>query len=782
MVVKFNPCQKRKLRNEEVVVLNKEKFIEILRSKNFTDGMIDDFKEQITEEELKSVLSKNTADEFIEQIKEGYGVKELNPKRSYAKWGIISTAHPCMGDIDVEIYKSVGIQRIIEDCGLKYDQNGTKARCFAVDKNTEEPVLSFIKDSKGNIKKYNGKDLLNGTNITAAMLLLSYTGLDEFEDTLQREYGINVENLREAADKSAESQVTFIQRNMETYKIWGDASNMKQKKVLNCVVEPKYIDKGQDGLYLTFDVASNKMNHRFDGSYTIYMADFTSKKRFTDSLPAFTFTGSEDDLFMLKDFITDDCDIQYRDMINTVGLHHMGGKWLYIDNKGYFDAEGNSGDDMVAAIHETQKETYFREAEKINAEEIKKIWRDLFKYNSYEICTNVLLATIALYMKEIHNEFGGLNTPHMNFCGESGSGKSGTMERIFNPLFCLHPTKYNKTASGSTPFALTKESSFNNTLPIIINEFKKDGLTDTRFKQIFDLLRNAYDKASSAKGVVNRMTKRLDTEAYTFNAPLVLVGETYLNETATIERSIIFKFYKESNDTPEAKEAFYRLCDNEKLLNKLGKSILSKIMTFDLDSYSKIYNIAKANDTVKYAENQRSQRVATNTIQLVFSIFVLRSIMDDLGLGNELMDGDEVNKMLDAVHNIIYYNSLNAGKKNLSDSDKVMEVIGRMIENRELLREEDFSYKYDNKTETSYLAIRLRRIHDRYSKYVKDHKILDAESMSYGEFRQKIKMQPYYMTQKNVRFVNEKNPAKTDCFDLRVMEDAGIDFPYGDDE
>ena len=62
-----------------------------------------------------------------------------------------------------------------------------------------------------------------------------------------------------------------------------------------------------------------------------------------------------------------------------------------------------------------------------------------------------------------------------------------------------------------------------------------------------------------------------------------------------------------------------------------------------------------------------------------------------------------------------------------------------------------------------------------------EHKILDAESMSYSEFRQKIKMQAYYIEQKNVRFTTDKNSAKTDCFNLEVMKELGIEFPYDEE-
>lgn len=754
--------------------MNKEKLIQRMRDDNFTDSIINQFKKDISEERLTEILELVSVDEYLKEIQKGYKIKEFKPRRSYANWESIATAHSCLDEIDVELYKTVQVGRIIEDCGLKYDENGNKNNCFGICRKSGEAVVSFRKESKANIKKYAGRDIYSSQQISASMLILNHVGVGDFEEYLNREYGIDLGPIKDAKEKSMEDQVYFLVRNNETYK----SNGKKLKKVLNCAIVPKFLDHGVDGTYLTFDIVSNKYRNKYDKRKILHMSEISSRKKVDVALGEFSFMGSEEDLRVYKDFLTDDLEeVKYRDLLDSAGVHYIDGRWVYVDGEGYFDHEGNQGDDYVAAVFETQKKTAFRDVEKINAEELKEIWDDLFNYNEYDICCNVLLATIMIYMKEIHSKFGGLNTPHMNLCGESGSGKSATLENIFNPLCGIHKTRYNNTATGTTPFALTKESSIYNTLPVVINEFKKDAMTQHKFQLIFDVLRNAYDKASSKKGKISRMGK-LDTEDYTFNAPLVLVGETYLNQTATIERSIIFKFYKKLNDNDESKQIFYRLIEKEKLLNKLGKSILCKVMEYDSEKYSKMFNLAKENETVKYAEKQSSSRISKNTMQLVCSIFVLNDILKDLGLEKELMTKETAKKMLGAIHTNIYENALNSGKKNLSDSDKAMEIIGRMIENRSLLHQEDFASGYNKTKGKTLMYIKLRKIYDRYSKYVSDHKILEAEAMSYNEFRQKIKMQKYYIKNQTVKVFAGGNAERADCFDIEEMKEQGIEFPY----
>ena len=74
------------------------------------------------------------------------------------------------------------------------------------------------------------------------------------------------------------------------------------------------------------------------------------------------------------------------------------------------------------------------------------------------------------------------------------------------------------------------------------------------------------------------------------HSTLVIVRETYFGKTATIERSVILKFYKANSYGSQYSDAFFRLRDrHKKLLDKLGKTILCKALEFNKKKCDKIF-------------------------------------------------------------------------------------------------------------------------------------------------------------------------------------------------
>src|SRR5699024_10560344 len=89
-------------------------------------------------------------------------------------------------------------------------------------------------------------------------------------------------------------------------------------------------------------------------------------------------------------------------------------------------------------------------------------------------------------------------------------------------------------------------------------------------------LRNTYDCHTATRGTRNQQLIN-----YTMLAPIVLVGEEGQEETAIKERSIILNFNKQGREGKE--ESFYFLKHNPSLINKLGRTILNRVIRMDME-------------------------------------------------------------------------------------------------------------------------------------------------------------------------------------------------------
>lgn len=166
----------------------------------------------------------------------------------------------------------------------------------------------------------------------------------------------------------------------------------------------------------------------------------------------------------------------------------------------------------------------------------------------YPILGWFLATPMKIPLKEI-----GIKFPSLLCWGSRGSGKTTTIEAVFNRLI-------GKPKDTGASIELSKEwdriSRIScNGIPVYFTEYRHASPNTRQFES---LLRELYDESTAGRG-----RKDLSVVRYALNAPIVLTGEELTDDAASIERSIVVHFSDDQFIAPgsQAYGAMHTLID-----------------------------------------------------------------------------------------------------------------------------------------------------------------------------------------------------------------------------
>ena len=193
----------------------------------------------------------------------------------------------------------------------------------------------------------------------------------------------------------------------------------------------------------------------------------------------------------------------------------------------------------------------------------------------------------------------------MLIVGESGSGKSTILKNVIAPI--LNYPETNISSIGlTTSHGLLKDLSTGN-YPVLYEEFKPSMMKDYKLNDFIDYSKNLYEHTAVLKG-----NKSMEINKFLLKRPLIMVGEENYptGQTALFERSCI-TYISRNDKNDKTREAMNWLIENEKLLNKFGKSLIYLILNMSCEEYQKLVDDVQA----KFKDNNlddRLMRIATN--------------------------------------------------------------------------------------------------------------------------------------------------------------------------
>lgn len=356
-----------------------------------------------------------------------------------------------------------------------------------------------------------------------------------------------------------------------------------------------FIGEDAEGVKLVLKASTGAVFERI--GLSTFFDDIKSFKNFLGSIEL-SFKGKIDDLTDIKAWINTFFALETEEVYQGSTFVNKDNKMLFITDTGALDKNGN----VNKAIKCQEGSINLDDIDYITAQELRSIKDNIFKFSTPEKSISIL-GTIINNLAVAQSEELKVKLHHLLIVGESGAGKSTVLENIIAPIL-NYPLIDKKDIGSIKSFTLTKDLSDGN-YSTLYEEFKPSKIGQYSMNIISGFLRNLYDRTTITKG-----RKDLSIKRYTLARPIIILGEeSYPNaEKALMERSCIVYFAK-SDQTPKSSEAIKWIKNNEKLLNKFGKSLIKTVLGITPEEYKKI----RESEEEKISDlNNRPKNTAVN--------------------------------------------------------------------------------------------------------------------------------------------------------------------------
>lgn len=500
-----------------------------------------------------------------------------------------------------------------------------------------------------------------------------------------------------------------------------------------------------------------KIKSCIDGKITEKIAEstkFDDVRAFRNFLGIdYSFIGKGvNEVVKLKDWINKYFALESKDI-------YSGAKFLPVDNKfQLITSTGTLTSDSkdYSTIAEKNK-IDIMDIEEITKEELKELIKYLFAFCDYKKALSIIGSAISFLLVG-QNIATNEKLHHLLIVGESGSGKSTILERVVAPL--LNYPVEEKKAISTTNFAIQNMLSTGN-YPVLFDEFKPSMINVNKMQSISDTLRNLYDRTTISRG-----NKNLQLNEYKLTRPVVIAGEESFpnSEKALVTRSCIVYISKHER-TEENTESMIWLMDNEDLLKKLGKSIITQVLKMPVEEYKNLRITLRELFTLKDRPLNTAINIATG-IELLNKVLInanLEPIVDycseiQTNIQEEVLDNEddacsEVEKM------ILIYNDM------LQDNN-------RFVNDETIQKGKHFS-------NFGKLYIRTQLMLQSIYKACNDTKEIDSKTLLKSkDFKKQAEKAGYLKVQRATQIkIGEYNQAKAwfDEYDIELLKKLGAD-------
>ena len=446
------------------------------------------------------------------------------------------------------------------------------------------------------------------------------------------------------------------------------------------------------------------------------------------------------------------------------GVDHIGIMWaddeaVFLSHDRCIKANGTEYKGFVVSKYAVDVCTDLLEFDPISTEELEEIVDPLFGFNSLPITATVMGYIGSCFLRPLLKKIG-IKHGSLLLIGESGSGKSTTLDEVIRPLLGCG-TSFS--AAHITEASLWNGISSSNTIPFIVEEYKPDKLSKQTINMICNTLRTNYDqtlmrKCSGSNSIVEKQLR----------APLILVGESQPSETAIRERCLQVLFSKDIlEERPEYKDCITVLRRRPLLLHKLGRSMLQMALTIDLDTL-KSWHAGLMSDAAEF-EGCWPERIRNSYANGMLGIELLEAVCESHGQYLPDLIGINPKQFGDALKIAIQEYLLQGKNHNRSIVEEGLAV---MFGDMSLVAGKDYKY-LNNGTE---LAIDLNGVYDSFTRLVRGRGCAgQIELLPKSQFEQQLKLKRFY---KESRTVSMNGRQKKRCIILDAALLRGLIGDY----
>jgi hypothetical protein len=221
-----------------------------------------------------------------------------------------------------------------------------------------------------------------------------------------------------------------------------------------------------------------------------------------------------------------------------------------------------------------------------NTPENLEFFVNLFNVNSPQVMAKMLGWYVACWFSQIirykFNQF-----PLMQCVGQAGSGKSKTNELLMRMHYFRSPPRLN-AASSMTPFVMDSLAAGSASIPFFIDEYKPRQMRKDRLDKLDAILRENFTQLGSSRGRVANESgaSKLGTKAARNAAPITIVTEAAILQSAIMERTVYVNFSKESKRGH--KDAYNHCLLNSEVLSMFGRTCLEAALNIKVNALGKM--------------------------------------------------------------------------------------------------------------------------------------------------------------------------------------------------
>jgi 5S rRNA maturation endonuclease (ribonuclease M5) len=512
------------------------------------------------------------------------------------------------------------------------------------------------------------------------------------------------EQLLELAG-SVESQGPVFERDFCYYRKGKDYDS----QISNFIINPKHRVVSENQSLIAAELVTE------DGlrlERVLKTEDFNDVIAFRKAVPGFelSYVGKAEELQHIKVLISKKkCPTKVG--VEYTGFHNIKDNWFFVSEQGVLADTLESSEEAVLLEDCEELGTDILKAQAINKEELLALAPALFSFNTLNITSTILGYMSSLFLKGKLRKLG-IKHNHLIIEGQSGSGKSSTVESVIVTLLSFTGSALN--ASECSNFALNRAASSSNFLPVIIDEYKPYKMGKHRVDLISNVMRNSYDGHVVMKGVATLKKNR----EFNARASVILCGEVGMEETANIERSLKVVFAA-ANHNEERRSSMKLLKKNSKLLNKLGRRLLNGGLKMSEKKLKELYDSIYENLSGKELANDRVRNSITNCM---LGIALIKGVFDELQVDFEEATGVSMKDILKSIRNTVVTDLLDNGQSSKGIIEDSLETMNRMAVNRLLERDYDYDAVLDSDGDF-VLRLNYGAFYDRFVKFCKDYNV-----------------------------------------------------------
>jgi len=508
---------------------------------------------------------------------------------------------------------------------------------------------------------------------------------------------------------------------------------------------------------------------------------FNDLKVFKNFFQRWVFYGSVSNLNLLKQYLLEQTAVD-ADGVDYAGFHQHGGEIVYVDSNGSINGKNEPVPTICLINDQVSVQSGILEVEPILKEEMESLAPHLFAFNDPSRAIAILLSFLVHFIQaRLWNL--GFKSPHLEVTGESGSGKSETLDLLMN-LFSI---SIKNSCAQVTKFSLMKHLSETNFFPFFGDEQKFVARLSYIADILKDILRSAYDHSVGSRGQKDQTVRQ-----YPYRRLCCLFGEHSLMETALQERQIKVSLSKLTTLNPAQTESFMFLKNHSEHLGRFGKSLLLSALRLTDEEILQDRKEITANVEKAVAGKIKSSRIINNICALMHAYRLLQRVFTDLELTLPVSEPDAMK----AVVSVVTSDTLDGTVETLSAVDNTLQSIdvmllkqqGHLLEcydpgdpsNEKLSHVQISRYKptmndLHNSPKDFFICLDVTRLYPEFLEYYRRHD-LSIEKLSERDFKNGLRKMPYFVSEGTVRF--KDGCRRSFRLNLSVAKKRELELPF----